>query len=87
MQMSEDEIRELAIAYGFHDRDDFRMIVALCQDVERKTREAFRSFMQNAIHVADSKVMTGRELDNIAWEKAKQQHKSAIDKQELQRQT
>lgn len=69
--MNDEEIRELVAKFGFVG-DQADLAFRLCQDVERKTRQEFFSFIQHANNAAVSREISARQLDKLIWDFSKE---------------
>lgn len=63
--MNETELLELIKSYGFEDN---QVVTALCREVERTTRHAYFSLIQNANNAASQVTITARQLDKFIWD-------------------
>lgn len=61
--MIDQEIQELAAAYGLEGR----LAIEFGRDVERKTRQEFFRTIQIANNAAESRTVTERDLERLIW--------------------
>ena len=67
--MDEARINQLVDSYGFAESPQRELVVRICLEVERETRQDFYDLIQVANGIASRRVMTGRELDIAAFKK------------------